>query len=90
MTFKVFKYQMPIQDAVELEMPKGAEILRIDVQREVLCMWALVQTDAPKVTRRFRIYGTGHDVDERGVFRGTFFHRNGALVFHVFETGEIA
>lgn len=85
---KVFKYALPIEDCSEVQMPEGAQILKIDAQYNRPCIWALVNPDAPNKVRRFRFAGTGHPISENPdqlFFHGTFHLEGGALVFHVFE-----
>lgn len=74
------------------EMPKFAEVLSLQVQRNDLCMWVLVDPDMPPEQRHFVIVGTGNEVtsgDGQGLasdnFVGTFQMYGGGLVFHVFE-----
>ncbi len=84
---KVYKYLLPSQDEVRLEMPMGARILHVGVQdNEQLCLWALVSPAAKKITRKFRIAGTGHEITgPSSTHLGTAVMYNGQLVLHVFE-----
>jgi len=70
-------------------MPKDAEILTIQTQRDKPYIWALVNPENEKELRHFEIYGTGHDInDEEGINRkyiNTFQLYNGSYVFHLFE-----
>ena len=91
MTKKVFKYRLTTPKTT-VEMPAGAEILRIDLQQGVPTIWALVDPDeTASVERRFDIVGTGWDVPEDSVYRATYFDREGddlfpnGFVWHVFE-----
>lgn len=64
----IWKYEVPVRDSFELELPKGAEILSCQNQHggsESLQMWALMDTEAEKEIRRFRIYGTGHPIEQK-------------------------
>lgn len=82
----IFKYQFCIDDTIRVVMPMQSKVLSIQVQRGEPTMWALVETDLPKVTREFRVRGTGHEIgDDCGPFIGTFQLHDGALVFHLFE-----
>ena len=90
----VWKYALPVQDEIiEVEMPKGAEILHVDTQREQVCLWALVESEQEKEIRRFRIHGTGHPLANNAgtgyntydTYVGTSIHLDGMLVWHVFE-----
>lgn len=86
---KIFKYQLETVDTQDVVMPKGAEVLTIQTQNEVPCIWALVNPDEETETRVFEIFGTGHDVYcDMGVDRkylGTYQLAGGALIFHAFE-----
>ena len=83
----IHKFQLPVDDHVSVEMPYGSHILHVAEQHGGICLWAQVETEAPTVTRRFRIAGTGHPLgnDAAGNYCGTAHLANGALVFHVFE-----
>ena len=86
---KVFKYTMQINDRVEVELPEGAEILTVQCQLDQPQLWALVDPQAQRETRVFRIAGTGHpieyDMGSEYKYIDTFQMMNGSLVFHVFE-----
>lgn len=83
----VFKYTLKEWGSVSIDMPKGAEVLGVQVQHGDAQLWALVDTSAELVTRQFRIYGTGHPIEGSKYLRfvGTFQMHDGQLVFHVFE-----
>lgn len=81
----IWKFPFTIVDHPVLAMPAGAKILSVQVQRGVPCIWAEVDPEAREEARRFRLVGTGHEVDlaeHRHV--GTFQVRED-LVFHLFE-----
>lgn len=85
----VFKYVLePGVSAITI--PEGAEILTVQVQREQLVLWALVDPTAPTEIREFRVMGTGHEIGpeigpDRHTYVGTAQLMGGALVMHVFE-----
>lgn len=87
MAKKIFKYQLENTDVQTVEMPKDAEILCIQTQNEVPCIWALVEPKKTLTKRTFEIFGTGHDVPEFTVrvYVGTYQLHGGSLVFHCFE-----
>ncbi len=86
----IYKYQLDINDIVEIVMPHHARILDIQIQYGCPCIWAIVDTEQPKVTRRFRVFGTGHPMDKDYTnFIGTIQSQDGTLVFHVFEDAPI-
>lgn len=86
----IYKYPLESGDVNEIEMPEGAKVLTVQIQRDIPCIWALVDPNMDnKVVRRFHIYGTGYQIlrpNDRYI--GTFQLYGGALVFHVFEEQE--
>lgn len=95
----VLKYALDaLAPEVKISMPLGAKVLHVAKERgatqDVLCLWALVDTEAPTVPRWFRVYGTGHPLPE-GAYDGTFMRHvgtvlmhGGAIVLHVFEVNS--
>lgn len=84
----IFKYPIyKIEDEISINLPSGAKILSAQIQREILCIWALIDTDNPLSLRIFRIIGTGHHIDDENklIYINTFQMNNGKLVFHLFE-----
>lgn len=80
----IHKYPLNLDTEQTLTMPAAAEILSVQDQGGVLCIWALVDTDRLPEERRFRVYGTGHAI-------ANFPHKylatviQGSFVWHVFE-----
>jgi hypothetical protein len=64
-------------------VPTGAVVRKVAMQGACPCIWMEVQTDAPVVERRFRIFGTGHDIPDGFGYVGTAFDE--PWVWHVFE-----
>lgn len=83
---KIYKYPFVIDDRVSLEMPEGAKVLSVQYQHSTPCIWAMVDTLRPSKVRRFRVFGTGHDLPRAGLaFIGTIQDEPVGLVWHVFE-----
>jgi len=81
----IWKFPLAIVNWQDVEMPMGATILSVDVQKDILCIWALVDPTRNKVNRRIRIAGTGHEIDPRGLdYIGTAQMAGGDLIWHVF------
>jgi hypothetical protein len=76
----VWKYQLG--DDVTIELPEGAKILHVGMQGIYICLWCLVDPHAPRVERRFKVFGTGEYIDA-GEYIGTVME--GPYVWHVFE-----
>lgn len=85
----IYKYPLQVTDLQEVLLPIGAEILTIQVQNEIPCLWALVDPDQIKEIVNIEIFGTGHPISyDIGVSRkyiSTFQLNDGQLVFHTFE-----
>jgi hypothetical protein len=61
---RIYKYWLPIADMYAIMMPIGAEVLSVQAQDGLLCVWAKVDPNAARVGTVFRIYGTGHPLDD--------------------------
>ena len=87
MSKKIFKYKLRTIDVQQLEMPHGAEILCIQTQNEIPCIWALVEPNTTLTKRAFEIFGTGSSVPQNATrkYIGTYQLSNGGLVYHCFE-----
>ena len=89
----IWKYPIgPGPLTMNIMMPKDAEILSMQLQRGMPTMWAMVDPDAPRVTRQIRTYPTGgfhSGFEEAGEFLGTYQLEDMELVYHVFDSGEV-
>ena len=88
---RIFKYKLPVGNAVKVMMPREHRILCIREQGahggDEPYIWAIVDDAAENVEHTFRIHGTGHTCEgiESWKHVGTFFLQDGAIVFHVFR-----
>ncbi len=85
----IFKYSLGKQERQSVELPKGAEILSIQTQLDVIQLWAFVDSDNEREEREIEIFGTGNPIPyEKGFERryiSTFQVYGGHFVFHAFE-----
>ena len=82
----IWKYDVPIEDYFEINMPKDAQILTIQTQNGEPKLWALVNPDNATEKRIFRHSGTGHPITDNNMdYIGTYQLHGGELIFHVFE-----
>jgi hypothetical protein len=58
----VHKYPFRIEDRFILSLPLGFQILKVECQAGIPCIWALVNPGCPTESVPFRIYGTGHSI----------------------------
>lgn len=84
---QVWKFELSLTGINEVKMPRNSEILSVQMQKDTLCLWALVNHLEPNYdVRTIRICGTGHSFDhEPYVFIGTAQMDGGNLIWHVFE-----
>lgn len=85
----IWKYELNGNDRQVFNMPRGAEILTVQVQAGKPCIWALGDPNVGLKGRLIELVGTGHQIindngDERK-YIGTYQLSGGALVVHVFE-----
>lgn len=85
----IWKFEVDVfgyfDDARSIDVPEGAQILKVGEQAGAMVFWAVVDPQAPAVTRRFRVVGTGlHVPDQCDTYWGTVQFGNG-LVLHLWE-----
>ena len=83
----IWKQQLDVTGEQVVALPKGSELMCVQAQRDIPCVWFLVPdtTTTWKEERRIYIYGTGHEHEQiSGKYLGTYQLHGGSLVFHVF------
>jgi hypothetical protein len=60
----IFKYQMPVLEQFTMELPAGAQIIRMQDMDGFFWLWAVVDTDAPTEKRFFRAFKTGAKIPD--------------------------
>ena len=80
----IWKFPLKVTDRQPISIPVGAVSLSVQIQNDIPCLWALVDTEADTEQREVSIFGTGHMVSEEGQYISTFQMHNGGLVFHAF------
>lgn len=90
----IHKFPLEITDQQVVTMPKGAQILTVQVQNEMVCLWAVMDTVAAPEERKIEVFGTGNPIPKVNEwpqagqgrkFIGTFQFLGGKFVGHVFE-----
>ena len=91
----IWKFQFDIVNPLSISMPSGAQILSVQDQDGVPCMWAMVNPEKAAEMRYFEIFRTGQPmcldkaIERR--FIGTFqqppfeWHVFERIVWHLFE-----
>ena len=87
----IWEYPLVVTDAQVLTIPKGAQIVAVQVQGNSPCLWAIVDQSEETERRVIRTFGTGHEILPSflkfGTYLGTYRIASGSLVFHVFDYG---
>lgn len=61
----IYKYSIPTKEKYTIELPKDAQILRIEDVDGLFFLWAIVETDEehPKEKRCLEFYKTGQPIE---------------------------
>lgn len=83
----IWKYQLEVTDQQEINIPDEAELLTVQIQNGVPCLWAKVNPKNLSTTKQILTFGTGNPfTGGLGLlYVGTYQLHEGKLVFHVFE-----
>ena len=83
----IWKFELRVDDLQTVSMPPDSKVLTAQVQREKVCIWALVDpNNAQRIDYPVWVHGTGHPVTDaaQGRYVTSVQLAGGALVFHVF------
>lgn len=82
----IWKYELLGRYPI-ISIPEKSQILSLQDQNNVLCLWAYVDTDRQDVERWFRIFSTGEElpIDKSLKYIGTVQSYDKSFVQHVFE-----
>lgn len=92
MSWKIFKY--PLQPApkqiVKIPGGSGADLLAVQVQGDVPCLWALCQPGAAPEGVEILMFGTGHQIPDDTA--ENIYHidtiQSGSIEWHFFGVNE--
>ena len=88
----IWKFKLAIRFTQSIMVPKGSTILSLAVQKDDLCIWALVDPDAGSECRTIQIFGTNEKIKDplvgtKRLFIGTVIMSY--FVWHVFELVDL-
>jgi hypothetical protein len=87
----VWKYEIPIQDDFQLQLPGGYKILTMAMQNKCPHIWVLVDPRQPLEVVKFRLAGTGHPIEQENIlYIATAHCIDYGLVFHLFQMEDYA
>lgn len=59
----IYKYSLPVLEKFTVELPVGADIIRVDDVDGKFWLWAVVEEDGPKEIRYIECYKTGQQIE---------------------------
>jgi hypothetical protein len=88
MARSIWKFPLELLDKQVINMPKNSDILAVQVQNGVICLWAMVDPFVEKVPKAFHIVCTGRRVGQDieggyASYLGTV--QMDQFVWHIFE-----
>lgn len=85
MSLVIYKFPLQKVNGVQhVPMPTDAQIVHIDAQNGIPCIWAICnQVSKDTVERQFHIVGTGWPLPDGCVHRGTY--QEPPFVWHLIE-----
>lgn len=83
--YTIWKFTIPTDKKIEIEMPSEAQILTLKLQKGIPCLWALCVPKNKTVVRNFIIKATGGVIESFKRYHGTFLVDDDSLVWHLFE-----
>jgi hypothetical protein len=88
MALRIWKWPLKMAAEQDLQLPKGAKYLDVQLQGGEPQLWCMCDTNAPLESRRLMIHGTGNPMpDDPGEYVATF--QTGALVWHLFDVSHL-
>ena len=87
----IYKYKLKVEDRQIVKMPINAEILCVQIQHDLPCLWVKLNPEKKETESRIiETFGTGHpiktDFRVERKYIGTYQLNKGVYVFHVFES----
>ena len=62
---KIYKYPLPTKEKYQIDLPKGAKIVRVEDVDGLFYLWAIVNTDEQHTTEKrcLEFYKTGQQIE---------------------------
>lgn len=80
----IHKYPMSFATQQKIEIHGFADIISLQMQNGVPCLWAMVDTKNEKIPVNFRVYGTGQEIPINLKLKPIGSVQCGEYVWHVF------
>ncbi len=81
---RIYKYRLAVTDVQAITMPRGAQLLTVQIQGDAAFLWALIDNHQAPSERTIAIFGTGNPLPELcGEYIATF--QTPPFVWHAFD-----
>jgi len=82
---RIHKYKLTLDGTQYVEIHDGFKHLSVQLRGDEICLWAMIDDESPTSECTFRIFGTGHPIEDPSVLRyiDTAQAWNG-FIWHVF------
>mgnify|MGYP001593593805 CR=1 FL=1 len=83
---KIYKYVISMEDigrSFKIELPSNHETVMVALQNNYPYLWVLVNPESLEITCKFRVVGTGWDVEEDEYYIGSW--QDPPFVWHLFQ-----
>jgi len=86
----IWKYELKVQDTQEIDIPCGYEVLMVNTQKGIPCLWVRVDPNSPKLREIIYTHGTGHNIEHQCKLEhlGSYLTDNDEMCSHVFKISE--
>lgn len=81
---RIYKYPFEVTDKTYIQLPRDHSLLKVGLDAsDMLCFWALVETENPLETVTIYVVGTGNPLpDESAVYYDSV--SQGVFIWHIF------
>ena len=88
---KIWKFKLEHERTQIVKMPLKSEIMDIQMQEDVITMWALCDPDTKEIEVKINMYGTGWETHSNNMIKDDYLAtvQQGGLVWHFFMNHEI-
>lgn len=80
----IYKYQLKTDEENKIELPVGSQVIHVNQQNDIPCIWVLLADNTEKEVRNFFCIVTGMEFTAQKYW-GTCHINSGKFVLHVFE-----
>ena len=81
----IWKFTFKTSDSFTIDMPEESKIIHIEIQYGKPTLWAVVNTESPIKTKKFKLIGTGHPIELNNKLNYLKTFSESIFIWHLFE-----